>query len=435
MMAGTVDRLNLLIVEDDERTMEELLRILPRHTGFNVLSAETPAKAVGIASGQRIDIVLLDLKLPEMSGLELLPLLREKNPDLLATIMTGFGEASTPLDAKEKGAVDFIEKPLDLNYLLATLRFQEREARIRIGLRHTADLLEKMFSLTRDGITITDMQGGSLISNPLGKRLQELSAGKKDGDRIRHEMREYELSISTSGDRSLHHFKEVTKAVEKSKAETRVEMARLLAHELHNCLTPLKLWFQELESLDDNDPGFASLSKKAAVEGIKQIDRLSRLTKRFKELSADKPVRLSRLNILSQVTSLADSLKAMLDEKSLKLEIDIPKDLEAEASEMELYHILFNLVSNAVDAQGGKGGAVRITGRKNEKVLISVMDEGGGLPEEVEKAPFTPYLTTKEGGTGLGLLLSRELARRMGGDLSIINHKGKGVEAVLELKG
>ncbi len=338
------------------------------------------------------------MKLPEMSGLELLPVLKEKHPDLLATIMTGFGEASTPMTAKEKGAVDFIEKPIDLSYLLATLRFQEREARIRLGLRNTAELLQKFFSLTKDGISITDAGGEALISNTLGRELRDQAPALKDGDRVRREKNEYELSISTSGDKSLYHFKEVTKAVEKSKAESRVEMARLLAHELHNCLTPLKLWLQELESLDDDDPGFAELSKKAATEGIRQMDRLSRLTRRFKELSADKPVRLSRLNILSQVTSLADSLKAMLDEKSLKLEINIPKDLDAEASEMELYHILFNLVSNAVDAQGSKGGLIKITAEITDRVLISVIDDGGGLPEEVEKAPFTPYLTTKEAG-------------------------------------
>ncbi|HNQ79021.1 MAG TPA: hybrid sensor histidine kinase/response regulator [Acidobacteriota bacterium] len=428
------DRLNLLIVEDDERTMEELLRILPKHTNLNILSAPAPGRAIEAADSAPIHLVLLDMKLPEMSGLELLPVLKEKHPDLLATIMTGFGEASTPMTAKEKGAVDFIEKPIDLSYLLATLRFQEREARIRLGLRNTAELLQKFFSLTKDGISITDAGGEALISNTLGRELRDQAPALKDGDRVRREKNEYELSISTSGDKSLYHFKEVTKAVEKSKAESRVEMARLLAHELHNCLTPLKLWLQELESLDDDDPGFAELSKKAATEGIRQMDRLSRLTRRFKELSADKPVRLLRLNILSQVTSLADSLKAMLDEKSLKLEINIPKDLDAEASEMELYHILFNLVSNAVDAQGSKGGVIKITAEITDRVLISVIDDGGGLPEEVEKAPFTPYLTTKEGGTGLGLLLSRELARRMGGDLKLVNHEGKGVEAVLELK-
>lgn len=433
-MADPATKLNLLIVEDDERTMEELLRILPKHVNLNILSAPTPGRAMETADSLPVHLVLLDMKLPEMSGLELLPILKEKHPDLLATIMTGFGEASTPMTAKEKGAVDFIEKPIDLSYLLATLRFQEREARIRLGLRNTAELLQKFFSLTKDGITITDAGGGTLISNPLGRELRDQVPAMKDGDRVRREKNEYELSISTSGDKSLYHFKEVTKAVEKSKEETRVEMARLLAHELHNCLTPLKLWFQELGSLDDDEPGFAELSRKAASEGIKQIDRLSRLTRRFKELSADKPVKLAKLNMLSQARSLKDSLKAMLDEKSLELDIDIPEDLEAEASEMELYHILYNLVSNAIDAQGPKGGVIRISGSKGDRVSISVIDEGGGLPEEVEKAPFTPYLTTKEGGTGLGLLLSRELARRMGGDLRLVDHKGNGVEAVLELK-
>lgn len=433
-MADSKGRLKLLIVEDDERTLEELLRILPRHTDFELRSAAAPSKAVEIAGREKMDLVLLDLKLPEMNGLELLPLLKEKNPDLLATIMTGFGEADTPLIAKELGAVDFIEKPIDLSYLLATLKFQEREAKTRKWLRNTADLLDKLFSLAQDGIVIADENDRVLISNPIGEKLFEFKANHKDGEKTFYEDKEYELNITKSGERELLHFKEVTKAVEKSKSESRAEMARLLSHELHNCLTPVKLWLQELNSLDEGDKDFQKLSKKAAEEGIKQIERLSRLTKRFKEFSSEKEIKLKKMNIYEEVKAVIDSLSMLINEKSMAVEVEIAKDLTAKASEMELYHIFYNLLMNSIEAQSGKGGAIKIKGVKKETVQISIIDEGGGLPEEVEKAPFTPYLTTKENGTGLGLLLSRELARKMGGDLKLINHKGKGVEALLELK-
>ncbi|MCX7830491.1 MAG: response regulator, partial [Acidobacteria bacterium] len=295
----------LLIVEDDERTLEELSRILKKHTALEIFLSSNPSEAIKIAENNKIDIGLLDLKLPEMSGLELASFLRRLNSDILLTIMTGYGEEETPILAKETGVVDFLEKPLNLQYLLATLRFQEREATIRKTLRNASDLLKKFFSMTEDGIVMTDFSR-ILVSNEIGKELYEKL---KDNviKKIKHNEKTYEYIVYKSGNVFFHHFKDITSAYETSRVETQVEMAKMVAHELHNSLTPIKLWLQEILSLDPKHCNFAETAIKAASEGVLQIDRLSKLTKKFKEISKEKIIIPEKINLSALILKLLSS--------------------------------------------------------------------------------------------------------------------------------
>lgn len=422
----------LLIVEDDERTVEELTRILKKHTSFKIISTPSPSKALKIAEEEKIEIALLDLKLPEMSGLELVIHLKKNNPDLLVTIMTGYGEEDTPIIAKEKGVVDFIEKPINLKYLLATLKFQEREALIRRTLRNAADLLQKFFSMTEDGVVMTNGKE-ILLSNPKG---MELYSKYKESleKKIKIDEKHYEHIVSQSGSILFHHFRDITLALETSKSETRIEMARIIAHELHNSLTPIKLWLQEILALKSDDETFVETAKKAASEGTLQIKRLVNLTRRFKILANDSPLLLEKIKIKQIISKLISSLEPMLKEKEINVKVDIDDGLEVLASEVDFYQILYNLILNSIEAFKEKRGNINITAQTMEDVLITISDNAGGLPDEIAETPFSPYLTTKEGGSGIGLVLSKEMAKRMNGELTLVNKKGIGLEITLKLK-
>ena len=101
--------LTLLLVEDDARTRAELDRILAKHAGLAIRVAATPEEALAAADVQPPpDLALIDLRLPGKDGLTLLDELLLKVPFLLAIIMTGYGEAETAREARERGAVDFV---------------------------------------------------------------------------------------------------------------------------------------------------------------------------------------------------------------------------------------------------------------------------------------------------------------------------------------
>lgn len=419
--------LKLLIVEDDERTIKELERILKNQTNFEILSASTPSKALELASGNIIDLVLLDLKLPEMSGLELVKYLREKNEDILITMMTGYGEDETPVMAKEEGIIDFIEKPIDLTYLLATLRFQAREAKTRKVLRNTLNALQKFIHLTDDGIVVL-RDGEVIASNPLGINLFKEGLSKEPSKT--KDVKNYEHKILESGNIVIHHFKDISKVFEEARSKTREEMARLLSHELHNCLTPVKLWLEEIESLNKDDIGFENTLKKAIKESIKQIEKLKNLTKKIKQMVVSKNPQITRIKILDLVEKVVSSLSVMIENKKIDLKIEIDEKEEVESSFEELYQAIYNLILNSIEASKG-GGEITIIFKEKR---LYIKDTMGGLPEELENEPFKGYLTTKEDGTGLGLIMVRELLNRARASIEIKSERGKGVEAVIDFK-
>jgi signal transduction histidine kinase len=351
----------------------------------------------------------------------------------MAIIMTGYGDAATPRVAREHGAVDFVEKPLDLPYLLVSLRQQAREALLRKGLRSSAELFGRLLEMLPDGILMADVTERVLFANRQGRALWD-EGFREAGSRVTHGGRVFILERTESGDRVLWHWQDLTQALEMERLAGYREMSRLLAHEVRNPLTPMRLWLQELASMEPGDPEYARASREACGVLLQQVDRMSSLVERFRALGQDLPFTKVPVDAGRVASELAQTMAPFAGQSAVRVDWQVPEGLVALGDDGALYHVLFNLVRNAVEASAGNGRCVRILGSvSGANVVVEVEDRGGGLPPEVAAAPFTPYLTTKEGGTGLGLLVCRELARRMGGELALENRPGEGVTARLTL--
>ena len=426
----------LYIVEDDDRTREELARILGRHREFEVHSFAAPSEALRALDEAPPEMALLDLRLPEMDGLSLLGRLQAKVPDVMAIIMTGYGDAASPRMARERGAVDFVEKPLDLPYLLVSLRQQAREARLRKNLRASADLFTRLVELLPDGILMGDAAGRVLFANSLGRTLWEEDF-REPGARLTRGGRVFVLERYASGDRVLWHWVDLTQALEMERLAGYREMARLLAHEIRNPLTPMRLWIQELSAMNPADPEYVRASADAHRVLLQQVDRMAALAERFRALGQELPLALGPVDVGAVVAELLAALLPFAAQSRVRLSCEpLRNAVKAEADEGALYQLLFNLVRNGVEATAGRPQGtvtVRVNG-EGSQVAVEVEDQGGGFPPEIAAAPFTPYLTTKEGGTGLGLLVCRELARRMGGELILQSRQGTGVLARVLLR-
>ncbi len=111
----------ILIVDDEESIRSSLERLLS-YEKFKTFTAADGAAALELAASERIDVVLLDIKMPGMDGLEVLGKLKELRPDLPVIIISGHGTISTAVDATKLGAFDFLEKPIDMERLLLTVR-------------------------------------------------------------------------------------------------------------------------------------------------------------------------------------------------------------------------------------------------------------------------------------------------------------------------
>ncbi len=111
-----------ILVIDDERAIRNTLKEILEHEGYKVQLAENGEEGLNMFLDQEFDVVLCDIKMPKMDGMDVLSSIREKNDSVPVIMVSGHGNIETAVEAVKRGAFDFISKPPDLNRLLITLR-------------------------------------------------------------------------------------------------------------------------------------------------------------------------------------------------------------------------------------------------------------------------------------------------------------------------
>jgi len=207
-------------------------------------------------------------------------------------------------------------------------------------------------------------------------------------------------------------------------------LLRVLGHELNNSLAPIKSVAGSLADLIGREPepsdwredmhrGLAVISSRA--------DSLARFIESYSKLARLPPPRLEPLKIgalLSRVVSL---------ETRLRVDVASGPELVVRGDDVQLEQLLINLVRNAVDASMETNGRVEVGWQqKNGQVEVWIRDEGPGLASTANL--FVPFFTTKAQGSGIGLVLSRQIAEAHGGTLTLENRQQvRGCEARLRL--
>ena len=207
------------------------------------------------------------------------------------------------------------------------------------------------------------------------------------------------------------------------------EVARRVAHEIKNPLSPIALTLEGLVRTRQTRPQEFDAAFEAAARTIQEeIQRIRGILEdfsRFGRLPVPRP-RPSDLNgVISQVVTLyagssaTTRLVADLDAAMPLVSIDPDRMTE----------VINNLVGNALQALGGKGGTITVaTRRVEEGAEIRVSDTGPGLPEQVLRRLFEPYVSTTQGGTGLGMAIVRRIVLDHGGRIEAGNRPGLGAE-------
>ena len=111
-----------ILVVDDEQSIRDSLKIILEYEKYGVVLAPDGVEALSVLDGNGIDLVLLDIKMPGMDGLEVLQEIKKRHPHMAVVIISGHGTISTAVEATKLGAFDFLEKPLDRDRLLLTIR-------------------------------------------------------------------------------------------------------------------------------------------------------------------------------------------------------------------------------------------------------------------------------------------------------------------------
>jgi|GEM_PF-5523285 len=213
------------------------------------------------------------------------------------------------------------------------------------------------------------------------------------------------------------------------------EMARQVAHEIKNPLTPMKLSIQYLQSAAKrmDEAQLREMVSKVSTTLIEQIDNLSHIATEFSHFGSMPRAKNSRV-VLNDVVISVHNLFRERDDMDIQCYVPID-DIIVFADKDQLIRILNNLLKNAIQAippdRRGKI-TVRLEKRDN-KAVISVEDNGVGIPDEMKDKIFEPNFTTKSSGTGLGLALSRSMVESFNGKLYFHSTVGKGTTFYLEI--
>jgi PAS domain S-box-containing protein len=487
--------LKLFLVEDDEAVAFVVRKHLER-AGFEVAGCRTGTDAQIVLGSKPFDVILLDYKLPDMFGLDLIQALAREGNTTPVVLLTGVGSEQVAANALMGGAADYIIKDAALGFL-SELPKRLQEAITRHQLQQSNQLLIAALESARDGFCITDLHGTMLHVNKsletmtgydrqelIGQNPRLFRSGahptefyaelwrtilsrqgwqgemlnrRKDGTMV-----DTSLTISpiVDGRGQLTHFVGIFRDItERKQLERQLLHAQRMqslgtlaggvAHEFNNLLAGI----QGYAALGQREAGVSETIKEFLRFIVALSDRAANLTRQLLAF-ARKPA-LSR-----QPTSMAKLMTATADLVRRSMHVDVTLELQegsedgepltALADANQLQQVLINLALNARDALTAPEPILfRMYGRNlagempafpesvppGDYVVLEVRDHGKGMPPEVLNQALDPFFTTKEigQGTGLGLPVAFGILHGHQGFLTLDSRPGEGTSACLYL--
>jgi nitrogen fixation/metabolism regulation signal transduction histidine kinase len=196
------------------------------------------------------------------------------------------------------------------------------------------------------------------------------------------------------------------------------EMAKQVAHEIKNPLTPMKLNLQYLQmAIDSNSPNIKDISVYVAKVLVEQIDHLSQIATDFGQFA-----NIERTQ--NQIFNLNDSIKNVFSlyatDNSLNITFSPHKEINMiRADTTQINRLLTNLIQNAIQSvPENRNGIINISTKEHDgKLILCVKDNGTGIPDHMSDKIFTPNFTTKTSGTGLGLAMCKGIVEKLNGKI------------------
>ena len=486
---------NILVIDDEQIMREGCSRILSKD-GWAVITAENGKQGLDEIQTrlEDIDVILLDLMMPGMSGMEVLDQVRGINPTLLVIVITGYATVESAVEAMKKGAYDFIPKPFTPDQLRIVVRRalekralqkeaeflrREREKSLR-DIATEKSKIKTIINCMGDGVLVCDRDGCIVLTNPaagrmlktsetsllgnflsqcnlhseLSKTIEE-SLGAKD---MGYTSVSQELSIGEPGEiflrahtapvrndigetmgsvtvlQDISHLKELDKM--------KSEFIAMVTHELR---APIAAVEQQLTVI---------LNKMAGEVTEKQEKLLSRAKERTKglldlikdlldlsKIEAGKMVQYKEPIALREVVQrVVDLMRAEAENKKIDLQFSAPLEIpliHADRNSME--GIFTNLISNAIKYTP-EGGKVWVTlSEEGGFVRTAVSDTGIGIKKEDLPRIFDKFYRVKTTetrqivGTGLGLSIVKSIVDAHLGSIFVESEVGKGTTLTILL--
>ncbi|MFX3624312.1 MAG: ATP-binding protein [Ectobacillus sp.] len=203
------------------------------------------------------------------------------------------------------------------------------------------------------------------------------------------------------------------------------ELAASIAHEVRNPLTVVRGFIQLTQEHVDADHRYFMET------AIRELDRAETIITDYLNFAKPKCINKEIINISQELKILKDLIQSYANLKGVILNADIQEDLYMLGDRLQFKQIILNLVKNSIEATENKGFVVIRAFSSKGFVYVQVIDTGEGMSEEQLQNLGNPYYSTKEKGTGLGLMVTFRLVEEFGGNLHFESELGKGTTAAL----
>lgn len=473
---------SVLIVDDDAGNRYLLGRAL-RSAGFELREATTGSDGLSAIAQAPPDLVVLDVRLPDVSGFEICRRLKAADATRHIPVLQVSAERISNEDqvfGLEQGADGYLTHPIDPAVLVATarslLRIRETEQALthsEVSLRAEKDRLAVTLDSIGDGVITADANGAVELMNPVAQRLTGWTQADASGRRLQEVFK----SVDETTRETLAH----------DRVDTGLQRGVLIARDGRECfiegsIAPIRgqgdavtgqvlvfrdvserrrleaslMRAQKLESLGVLAGGIAhdfnnmltavlgniSLARLPGIEPDPLLEEAEKACLRARGLTnqlltfAKGGAPIKRTTALD--TLLSDAVGFALRGSSVQCVLDIAADLKpVEADAGQLTQVVNNLVLNASEAMPA-GGTVRVEARNlggpppksglpaGAYVSFAVIDQGIGIPPNHVARIFDPYFTTKKRGSGLGLAVVYSIVEKHGGIVDVTSNAGTG---------
>ncbi len=385
----------VLIVDDEETVLTSIQGVLELE-GYEAVAVTAGRQALILAAAQRFDVVLTDLRLDDVDGLDILRELRRTSPDSVPIVLTGYASLDSAVMALREGAYDYLVKPCEVLELRTTVRHGIERSRLYVQLRKRVAELEQANETIR------------ALNLELEERVGQATA----------ELRE--------------------------QISARDEFTATVSHDLKSPLTFIKgmanLRRRRATSTPASDPLIEALAQieNAAGRMAQQLDELVDAAR----LQAGRPLELRRepIDLIGLAREVIAEHQQTSDRHLLELMTGLPQ-LIGVWDGVRLGRVLDNLLSNAVKFSP-RGGVIQVCvdfdEAPNRVAFVRVSDHGEGIPEGDLPHIFERFRrgTNVEGripGSGLGLSGARRILEQHGGSILVESAVGEGTTITVRL--
>jgi nitrogen fixation/metabolism regulation signal transduction histidine kinase len=228
-------------------------------------------------------------------------------------------------------------------------------------------------------------------------------------------------------------IEDVSDVVRSNRLAAWAEMARIIAHEIKNPLTPIRLSVEHLREVwRRRSPDFERVLDECVANVLRQTEELRRAAAEFSDYA-----RLPRPEVktLDLARLLQEAAAAYRGAPNVRWTIHVEPGSTAQGDARLLMRVFSNLIGNAVEALGPQGGAVALQARRDgDRVVVSVEDDGPGVAPALLPHLFDPYFSAKSGGTGLGLAIVKKIVEEHGGAIAASNRSPRGFRVEFTLR-